>query len=99
MINLDIFHAMQRAMPKRHPFFSQCVNDLKLFFRSPTDLGMDTTPHPAIILKNLETFQEKWVDCEFNEWKLVTAKTARQLASLKVHINTLHAMGPTGRTR
>jgi hypothetical protein len=35
-IKLDLFHAVQRVtkkMPKRHPFYYMCMNDLRLIFR------------------------------------------------------------------
>ena len=41
-VKLDLFHAMQRLtkkMPKCHPFYYMCMNDLRLVFRQSTDLG------------------------------------------------------------
>ena len=92
LVKLDLFHAVQRItsqLPKRHPFFLQCTNDLKMVFRSPTDLGKErkeTTPAPAVIIDSLEKFQRKWEYCSSNGWKLVSPKTVHHLSSLKVHV-------------
>lgn len=53
VVSLDIFHATQRVtrkLSKRHPFFSQCSNDLKLVWRSPTDLGKKEKKTPLHLL-------------------------------------------------
>ena len=64
-IKLDMFHAIQRItrkIPKRHPLFNQCKNELKLIVRDPSDAGkrrtVITTSSEAM-LKNLETFEKK----------------------------------------
>lgn len=93
LVKLDVFHAIQRIttqLPKRHPFFLQCKNDLKFVIRSPTDLGeerKESTPAPAVILNSLDTFHKKWVDCDSNGWKLINPKSVKEISALKVHIN------------
>lgn len=75
-VYLDIFHAVQRVtkvIPKRHPLYSTCVNDLKMVFRSPGDIGQQRqslTPDSAQLLKNMDDFVKKWYHCEYNGWKL-----------------------------
>ena len=65
-VMLDIFHAIQRVMkhiPKRHSFHSECVCDLKLAFRHPSDQGLTRTmptPDSKTLRSNLITFQHKW---------------------------------------
>ena len=65
IIKLDIFHASQRItqkLPKRHPFYSACICDLKMVFRSPTDIGKlrtQNTPPPNILLEQLDNFLKK----------------------------------------
>ena len=42
IVKIDIFHAIQRIVrkiPKRHPYFYECMSDLKMVFHSPTDIG------------------------------------------------------------
>ena len=59
VVKLDIFHAVQRitkAMSKRHSLYHVCVNDLRMVFRSPTDMGKRrtmTTPDIPQLLLNL----------------------------------------------
>lgn len=66
VVKLDIFHAVQRIarkIPKHHPFSSECLNDFKMVYRSPTDIAKQRkqcNPCPAIILENLENFVNKW---------------------------------------
>lgn len=41
-VYLDVFHAVQRIgqkIPKRHPLRNECMNDLRLVFRHPSDLA------------------------------------------------------------
>ena len=57
LVKLDIFYAIQRItnkISKRHPFFTQCKNDLKMVMRSPSDLGRErkeATPACDVIWK------------------------------------------------
>lgn len=77
VIKLDLFHAVQRitkTLPKRHPFFHQCVDELKLVFRQTNDLGRKRTaptPDAECISKNIDDFVKKWDKCLHQEWKLV----------------------------
>ena len=64
-VRLDIFHAEQhitRKIPKCHPFSSECMNDSKMVYRSPTDIAKQrkqSTPCPAIVMEKLEDFSTK----------------------------------------
>jgi len=92
VVKLDLFHAVQRitkTLPKRHPFFHQCVDELKLVFRQPNDLGRKRTaptPDAECISKNIDDFVKKWDKCLHQEWKLVQDKTLHEVYSLKGHI-------------
>ena len=63
-IKLDVFHAIQRItrkIPKRHPLFNQCKNELKLIMRDPSDAGKTRTimtTSSEVMLKNLENFEK-----------------------------------------
>ena len=89
IVNLDLFHAVQRltrVMPKRHPMYSCCINDLKLIFRSSGDMGKKRqccTPNDAQLLQNIE---KKWSNYEYNGWRLFNHNVELQINSLKVHI-------------
>ena len=78
--SLDIFHAVQRLvrfMSKRHPMFNRCLRDLKLVFRSSSDIGKSRrkpTPDSNQIIMNLDNFVKKWQDCEINGWMLFNKK-------------------------
>ena len=48
-VYLDIFHAVQSKIPKRHPYRQECMRELRLVFRDPTDQGpvrTKVTPPP-----------------------------------------------------
>lgn len=67
---LDVFYAVQRMsrkMPKRHPFFAACLQDLRMVFRSPGEYGMMPTPPPPQLLLSLNSFSAKWKDVVHNE--------------------------------
>lgn len=91
VISLDIFHAVQRVvrkLPKRHPLFMVCVNDLKMVFRDPTDLGLrrtQTTPNPSVCMERLENFIAKWGKCEISGWKVLNDGALKEMSSLKVY--------------
>lgn len=92
-VKLDLFHAVQRItkhMPKRHPFLTECLKDLKLVFRQPSDIGArrtQPTPDPSCLITNLDNFVKKWKECTFNEWSLIGDSVLKEVAALKVHIN------------
>ena len=80
LVKLDLFHAVQRltkTIPKRHPFFHQCMADLKIVFRDPNDLGQNRqlpTPNCETIMKNLDCFMKKWETCVHEGWSLIKRK-------------------------
>ena len=92
VVKLDIFHAAQRItrkLPKRHPFYTACICDLKLVFRSPTDIGgqqTQNTPSPNTVLEQLDNFLKKWQSCEWNGWRIITDSALKEISSLKVHV-------------
>lgn len=92
VVKLDIFHAIQRIsrkLPKRHPFIFECLNDLKMVFRSPTDIGKQrtkTTPTSSIILKQLNDFIRKWQPCNINGWRIITDLAMKEITGLMIHI-------------
>jgi hypothetical protein len=91
-IKLDVFHAIQRItrkIPKRHPLFNHCKNELKLIVRNPSDSGKTrklTTTSPEVMLKNIENFEKKWKFCQHNDWKILNEGSLSELSGLKVHI-------------
>ncbi len=88
---LDIFHAVQRVsktIPKRHPFHSACLQDLRLVFRTPGDYGekrTKPTPSPDNIIKNLEIFSERWCSVSYDNRYLFSESTKVEIEKLKVH--------------
>ena len=66
-----------------------CVNDLKMVFRDPTDLGLrrtQTTPNPSVCMERLENFIAKWGKCEIGGWKVLNDGALKEMSCLKVHI-------------
>ena len=63
---LDVFHAVQRVakkIPKRHPYYYSCIQDLTLVFRQLSDHGLNRcqdTPNPLQLINNLQSFKDKW---------------------------------------
>ena len=103
IVKLDLFHAVQRitrTLSKKHPFFLQCICDLKLVFRQPCDLGQERklpTPTCEVISKNLDTFLTKWETCTNGDCRLVSEKTKKEVVLLKKHISKGCLSGiPTG---
>jgi hypothetical protein len=92
LVKLDLFHAVQRitrTISKRHPFFYQCMADLKLVFRRPDDIGSTrrlSTPDPNAISTNLDSFMRKWEMCTHGEWGVITENTKKEVLSLKKHV-------------
>ena len=70
---LDIFHAVQRVtrkMPKKHPFYSICVQDFRLVFWLPGDYGpirTKATPQSFQLLENINSFVQRWKDIVHND--------------------------------
>ena len=73
-VKLDIFHGVQRItrkIPKRHPFFLDCMRDLKMVFRAPTDIGKKRakdTPDPHTLIESINNFVKKWHLCIYIQW-------------------------------
>ena len=92
LVKLDLFHAVQRitkTISKKHPYFHQCIADLKLTFRQPNDLGMIrklSTPDPNVINANLDHFVSKWEVCRYGEWNIITENTKKEVSSLRKHV-------------
>jgi len=92
MIKLDTFHAVQRvtrALSKKHTLFYPCINDFKMVFRAPSDIGktrQETSPCSSKLFSNLENFMTKWLDAEYDGNKIITDKVRTQINALKLHI-------------
>ncbi len=91
LVKLDLFHAVQRitrTISKKHPYFYQCMTDLKLVFRQPDDIGSIrrlSTPDPNVISSNLDSFVRKWEACTHSERNIITENTKMGVLSLKKH--------------
>lgn len=89
---LDIFHAVQRISTKlfkHHLFHSQCVHDLSLVFRDPTDQGSVRTletPAPTVLVDNLKKFLRKWKDVDHEGQKLITPNVMQQITAIQKHM-------------
>ena len=104
-MSLDLFHAIQRVtrkMPKRHAMYYACINDFKMVFRSPTDIGkkrQQKTPCSAVTLQQLDDFTKKWRRCSINGWFILNDHVLKDISALKIHItrgclaNLLPGMG------
>ena len=92
MVKLDTFHAVQRitrALSKKHTLFYPCINDFKMVFRVPSDIGktrQKTSPSSSELFSNIENFMTKWLDAEYDGNKIITDKVRAQIDALKIHI-------------
>ena len=92
VVKLDIFHAIQRitrAMSRKHALFHVCMNDFRMVFRHPTDIGPKrtmNTPSSTVMLANIDNFVRKWENAEQNGQKILAPKVVRQLHALRLHI-------------
>jgi len=92
VVKLDLFHAVQRitkTLPKKHKYFSQCVQDLRLVFRTKGDCEekrISNTPSPTVIHQNLIAFVKKWKDATREGVKIFKPETIKATENLKRHI-------------
>ena len=91
-VKLDLFHAVQRitkTIPKKHVHSVQCLQELKLVFRSDGDYGdkrLLPTPKSDKLLENVEKFMTKWQQNDYDKATLFKPETITALQRLKKHI-------------
>ena len=79
LIYLDIFHVVKKISEKIykwHTLWSPCMQEFKIVFCNPTDIGPERTkptPNPQILEYNLDTFSHRWKDVAFNGVKVLSA--------------------------
>ena len=76
-------------MPKKHPFYSICVQDFRLVFRLPGDYGpirTKATPQSPQVLENINSFVQRWKDIVHNDRYVLTKDSIEEIEKLKVHI-------------
>ena len=101
-VYLDLFHAIKRVgdkIPKRHPFRSECMADLRMVFRDPSDRGpqrQKPTPSSTTLLANMETFVWKWRSVQSNDKLVLNQAAIRETENLKKHTEKgcLSGIGP-----
>jgi len=92
-VKLDLFHALQRfqrTLSSDVRLRSGICRAYGLVFRSADDLGekrLKATPDPDTILRNLESFEKKWLAKKLNGKFIVNAEGKNAIQHLKVHIN------------
>jgi hypothetical protein len=79
------------------------VNDLRMVFRSPGDMGKKRTtmtPDISKLMMNLNDFVSKWSNAEHNGQKIIIEKVHKQINALRSHIERgcLSAIEPGGGT-
>ena len=91
-VYLDLFHAVQRVsrvLSKKNPLYSKCIEDLRLVFRSPGDVGVKRhfpTPSSEVLLENADNFLTKWSKIQHNGLLLLNDKAVNEVEKLKEHI-------------
>ena len=91
-VYLDIFHAVQRVsakIPKKHPYHHECMRDLRLVFRNPSDQGpvrTKVTPSPRILQQQLLQFQHKWKNVSYDNKCILSPIAIKEIQCLLLHI-------------
>ena len=65
------------------------MNDLRLVFRQPSDLGKvrtKETPNPQVILHNMEQFVASWRDAGFKGNPVLSSAAMQEISNRKKHI-------------
>ena len=91
-VYLDIFHAVQRVakkIPKRHRLRYECMEEFRLVFRQPTDLGKNrtkATPETEVIQSNMDRFVERWKNAECQGNKVLSKSALKEIDNLRIHV-------------
>ena len=91
-VKLDLFHAIKRVgekVSKKHPLRKVFMDDWRLVFRDPSDLGKDRkliTPAPEILESNLDKFKEQWKDAEYNKQPVMNESALKEIENIRVHM-------------
>ena len=91
-VYLDVFHAVQRIsrkIPKRHPFYYECLQSLRLVFLNPSDLGSkrtQQTPSIELLRKQILQFLNKWESITYNDKSVLPPAAINEVKSLLTHI-------------
>lgn len=92
-VKLDLFHAVQRfqrTLSRDVRLKCGICREYGLVFRSADDLGekrLKATPDTNTILRNLESFEKKWLTKKSNGNFIINAEGKNAIQHLKVHIN------------
>ena len=91
-VYLDLFHAVKRIsdkIPKRHSLRYECLKDLRIVFRDPSDRGVRRTlptPEPDVMLAQLDAFAERWKNAHYNGVNVLKPAAEKEITNLKKHI-------------
>ena len=91
-VYLDLFHAVERVSdktPKRHPLRRECIEELRMVFRDPTDQGVKRTketPSPDVLIKNIRRFEARWKSAQSAGKMILSNAAIKELRDLEVHM-------------
>ena len=77
-------------MKKFHPLRKECIADLRMVFRDPTDKGKErkkSTPTSTVLLENMKVFERNWKPACFDGIPVLNDKVSTEISNLKKHIN------------
>jgi len=69
--------------------YNQCINELRQVFRVPGDIGnkrSQPTPTADQLIKNVDTFVEKWKEIKFEGVPLLNNVAINEVSKLKHHM-------------
>ena len=92
IVYLDIFHAVKRLsdkIPKRNPLRRDCLKELKMVFRDPSDQGEKrtlVTPSPEILQSNIDKFLKHWESARYDGKRILSEAALKEISNLRVHV-------------
>lgn len=91
-VKQDIFHAVKKVgekVSKKHPLRKMFMDDWRLVFRDPSDLGRErklTTPAPDVLVANLEKFYQQWHKAEYSGRLIMTESVLKELENIRIKV-------------
>ena len=75
--------------PLKHPFFLHFMTEFGLIVRQGHDFGQEgksVTPEPESIMKNIETFLDRWNSIQYKGSFILTNCFQQEISNLKVQV-------------
>ena len=74
---------------KRHPLRNECLKDLRMVFRAPSDKGLERTlptPLPNVMIAQMDRFTQQWTGAHFEGAIVLNMAALKEIPDLKKHM-------------